>query len=208
MIKWTIRLILLVASITLIWWIAGKINPDLGFGSLFKSSPLLIDDTPVLITEIKSLNQLFTVTSMDEVVISEVKPAETGSLRNILHMTLPMPGMAVDKIVLVARGKVMAGADLSRLSEKDIFIREDSISLRLPRAVILDIIINPSDTETFMETGNWSPEAVTKVKLKAKELLRIRALEQGILNKADEQALKVMSGFLHTMGFQKVRVYN
>ena len=54
------------------------------------------------------------------------------------------------------------------MNKDDIAVSGDSVSVRLPQARILDMITNPSDFSTFTETGTWSNEAVTAVKLKAR----------------------------------------
>ena len=86
------------------------------------------------------------------------------------------------------------------------FFEGDSVSLLLPRAEILDAIMNPSDFETFSETGEWSSEAVTAVKVKARKKMIEKALQQGILNKADARSTALLENFLRGFGFRKVTI--
>jgi len=79
--------------------------------------------------------------------------------------------------------------------------------LRFPGSTELDIIINPSDVETFIETGEWSAAAFEKVKIKAGEKMRDRALSEDILGKANARARLLMDNFLRLSGFAKVNVY-
>jgi hypothetical protein len=67
--------------------------------------------------------------------------------------------------------------------------------------------MNPSDFDTFIETGEWSNEAVTAVKLKARQKLISRALAGGILQKAADRSYLLMENFLRSAGFTKINLY-
>ncbi len=97
----------------------------------------------------------------------------------------------------------MAGTDLFMLGENDIIVTGDSVSVRLPRARILDIIINPSDFSTFTETGEWSNDAVTRVKIKARRKMELRALQKNILPMAENRSKLLMENFLKSSGIQE-----
>ena len=86
------------------------------------------------------------------------------------------------------------------------FVQGDSVSLLLPPAEILDAIMNPSDFETFSETGEWSSEAVTAVKVKARKKMIEKALQQGILNKSNTSSIALLENFLRGFGFKKITV--
>ena len=177
------------------------------FKNIFKPKAVLIDNTPILITEIKSMAQLMTITVYDEVVLDSVKYAQPGLIGKILSYASPLPVHGnYSELVLIAKGKVIAGTNLQELTEKDFTVVEDSVSVTVPSATILDIITNPSDIETFSETGTWTPNEITIVKLQAKKKLVYRALEQNILQKANQQSLLVIDKFLRAAGFEKVTV--
>lgn len=171
-----------------------------GFTDLFKSKPVLIDDTPVLIKEIREMTQLITVTSFDEVVVDSVKEST-----DILH-ALTGISLKPDRVVIVAKGSVQAGINLRYLSETDIQIVEDSITIDLPDAEILEVIVNPSGFSTFSETGVWSPDAVNLVKAKAKRVMEYRSVQKNILQMADNRGKLLMENFLRSAGFKRVVV--
>jgi hypothetical protein len=204
--KQLINIVLVVVAIIVFYLVAVKAKWIPSFTGLFKPAPVLIDETPILIKEIRAISELVTITAYDEVITSSVKPAPAGSVKQLLRYVMPAPVIAIDKIVLVVKGKVVAGVELQKMTDKNIFIKGDSISMQLPPAVILDVIVNPSDTETFMETGSWSSDEVAKVKLKAMNALLIRANEKKLPEKANEQALHVMNDFLKSLGYKKIRV--
>ncbi|HTN05277.1 DUF4230 domain-containing protein [Agriterribacter sp.] len=105
---------------------------------------------------------------------------------------LPVTGK---RLVIIGRGKLIAGADLKKLNAQSIFAEGDSISLILPAAEILDVIMNPSDFETFSETGEWASEAVTAVKIKARTKMIERSVQQGILIKANARNIVLLENF-------------
>ena len=70
-----------------------------------------------------------------------------SALRRIGLIPLPIPEKRT--LVLIVKGKVIAGIDLKTLTEKDLYVKDDSVSITLPAAKILEVITNPSDIETF-----------------------------------------------------------
>ncbi len=109
-------------------------------------------------------------------------------------------------MVLVVKGSVIGGVDLQKLSPDDVYVFEDSISLLLPNAEILDVIVNPSGTETFLEKGKWTAEEATQVKLRARDKIIQQALELNALQKADEKSKKTIETLLLNAGFSKINI--
>lgn len=208
MIKRAINFIGTLLILAGLYFFAVKFNWLPSPSRLFQPSPVLIDDTPLLITKISGLSQLVTITSFDEVVVSSIKPSAVGSPKQLLNLVTAGNAPSLDRLVLVVKGSVQVGTDLKQISSRQLFVQGDSVSLILPPAMILDVIANPSGTETFIEEGSWSPQEVQTLKQKAINDLRSRALARGLLRSADEQTLKVMQQFLRALGFQKIRVAN
>jgi hypothetical protein len=200
--------LLFIAALLAVWFLMGKINLVPSFGDIFRSKTVQIDETPILIKEIKELAELTTMVSFDEVVVDTITadPA-TLAIKTITGLSLNPLSPGYDRLVLVCKGKVTAGTNLAALGPADIFREKDSVSLGLPPARILDITINPSDVETFIETGDWSSAAFEQAKIKAREKMRDRALSEDILGKANARCRLLMDNFLHQSGFTKVHVY-
>jgi Protein of unknown function (DUF4230) len=196
------RILLYIAILIMAYWVLGKLDILPSLGSLFKPKRVLIDNTPVLVEEVKKLSQLVTITAFDEVVVQESKT----NMRLINSPGTMIPLQTTGKLVLIGRGKVMAGINLAKLTAADCFVKGDSVSMRLPAAEVLNTIMNPSDFETFAETGTWTPEDVTAVKLKAKDKMIARALQQQILSKAAAKSQQVVERFLRLLGFNRVHV--
>ncbi len=199
--------LVIAAVILIIIFLLQKIIWLPSFNKIFKSRPVVIDNTPVLIKEINELAQLVTITAYDEVVVDSVKfNANELAVRTITGISLNPLQPPFERLVLIAKGKTVAGTDLKRLREGDVFIQKDSVSVQLPNARILDVIVNPSGFETFIETGEWSSDAVAKVKIKARDKMTGRALSNQILQKADAKSKLLLENFLRAVGFEKVHV--
>ena len=177
--------------------------------AIFAARPMSIDKTPILIKEIKSIGQLITYTSYDEVVADSVIVTRGSAFVNAFNRLSPVPLLpSADKqLVLIARGKVLVGTDLSMLTDSSVAIKNDTVTLVLPKPKIFEAIVNPSDFETFVEKGNWTSKEVMLVKIKARRKLEARALQQNILAKADIKAKAILQNFLGTMGYKKVLIY-
>jgi hypothetical protein len=198
------RKILYLAIVIIAYWLLSHFNILPSFSSIFKPKPVLIDDTPILVEEIKKISQLVTITVFDEVVVQQEK-TNTRYLNNP-DAIIPLPYQSTGKLVLIGRGRVLAGIDFKKLPEKDCFIQGDSVSLKLPKAEIITAIMNPSDFETFSETGSWSAEDVTAVKLKAREKLVSRAMQQDITGKAGIKGRQATERFLRLLGFTRINI--
>ena len=201
---YTKYIIIIIAAILFVLLLQ-KTNMLPSIGNIFKPKPVLIENTPVLIKEIRELTQLITVTSFDEVVVDSVKPS-TDILNAITGIAINPLAPAKDRIVIIARGSVQAGTNLRYLSENDIVVVEDSVTLKLPQAEILEVIVNPSGFSTFSETGVWSPDAVNLVKAKAKRVMEYRAVQKNILQMAETRSRMLMENFLRSAGFKKVTI--
>jgi hypothetical protein len=161
--------------------------------NIFSSKPVTIDNTPILIKEIRSLGQVITATFYDEVVVDST----------VKHSFSQLP-ITDDHLVIIARGKVLAGIDLKLLTDSSISVTKDTVWMHLPQTKIIDVIINPDDFETFEETGKWTPEAVTAVKIKAKTKITANAYNKNIIDKATRKAKAVLQDFLHAAGLKVV----
>jgi hypothetical protein len=200
-------LIALLVIVVAYWLFTNVVVPSMR--NIFKSKPVVIDETPILIKEIKSIGQLITYTSFDEVVAdTTIKTKGSAFVNNFNRITrLPILPSADKELVLIGRGKVLAGSDLSLLTDSSVSITKDTVRVYLPKVQILDAILNPSDFETFVEKGEWTNEEVILVKAKARRKMIEHAIQQNILPKADAKAKVIMEDFLRNMGYKHVYVF-
>ncbi|MDR2684956.1 MAG: DUF4230 domain-containing protein [Prevotellaceae bacterium] len=160
--------------------------------SIFKAKPVVIDKTANIVDEIRSLAEYATTTYYYEVAVKRSKESSFFGIKTD------------NELVLIIKGKVRAGFDLSELQEQDIVADTVSITVRLPKVKILDIITNPSDFETYEESGKWSHEEVTGLKNEARATLEIKAVNGGILEFAKKSGKENLTSFLQALGFKKV----
>ncbi len=201
--------IITVIVIIAAYWLLQESDMLPSWKDLFGAKPVVIDETPILIKDIKSIGQLVTYTSFDEVVADSAIVTRGSAFVNAFNRLAPVPLLpSADKqLVLIGRGRVLAGTDLSLLADTSVTIKNDTVTIFLPKSKIFDAIVNPSDFETFVEKGEWTSEEVTLVKLKARRKLEARALQQNILAKADGKARSILQDFLENLGYKKVLIY-
>lgn len=199
------KYLLIGITLVVIIFLFQKINWLPSFKNIFKSQRVTIEETPILIKEINTLSQLITITYTDEIVMDTAKigsglpslvPANIGKLLT----------PRLERLVIIGRGKVIAGTNLKLLNEDDIHVTGDSIHLTLPHAAILQTIINPSGYEIFTEEGSWPENAVTDLKLKIRNRIRQNAISQNILVQADERSKNIIETFLRNTGFKKISI--
>ncbi len=203
--KWTKPVIIIAIGLAAIWLLR-KENIFPSFRDLFATKPVIIDETPILIKEIKSIGQVITATLYDEVVVDSAETTPASEIIRSINTLTPFPILPPSdkQLVLVARGKVLAGTDLNALTDSSVRIAKDTVWLSLPASKIIDVIMNPGDVETFEERGVWSTRAVTAVKAKAREKMIQHAHDRNILDKAGTKTKTVMEDFLHAAGFKVV----
>lgn len=192
-----------IAILIIAYFVLAKMDILPSFKNIFQAKKTAIDNTPIVITQMKSIAQLMTISSYDEVVVDSTKKT-----------LLQLPGLINQPIipqnsslVIIAQGQIIAGIDLSEIQQKDVYVRDDSVAIKLPPPKILDVIVNPSQYEIFIEEGGWLPDEVSNLKVKAKQIMIDRFLNNGTLAKANQQAAMIMENFLRTSGFKKVTLY-
>jgi hypothetical protein len=116
----------------------------------------------------------------------------------------PLGLIGASQLVLIVRGKVVAGVDLGKLDTSHIRHRSDSLFIQLPPAQVLEVIINPSDVEMFIEKGEWNEAAATALKIQARTKLVQQALAQGALQQADTRARELVYGLFKNMNYKSV----
>lgn len=203
------NIILTVIIVIGAYWLLQKAKLIPSFQDIFRAKPVVIDETPVLIKSIQSIGQLVTCSFFDEVVADSVILTPAASVVNVFNRLAPVPLLpsARKQLVLIGRGKVLAGTNLSLLTDTSLIIKNDTLTIFLPRPQILASILNPGDFETFIEEGNWTSDEVTLVKLKARRKMEEHALQQNILSKAHKKSKAVIEEFLRNMGYKNINVF-
>jgi hypothetical protein len=150
-------------------------------------------DGNIIIQNIKSILELYTQKFYTEIV------EDSG--------TIVVPGIKKNKrLVMIVKGRVMAGFDLAKLEVKDIDEEENRIALRMDSPFKVETETNPTDFELFRSRGHWPPEEIDKWKVHANNRIRNKAIQKGILEKCETNGRYFIENFLKNVGFEQVSV--
>ena len=178
-----------------------------------------IEETSNIITRINRISEFTTACCYDEQVIRKEKfryinrkvyPNSTSKLGIITNIANPYePTIKLDStrcglIVFIVKARVRAGFDLSKVTEEDVSVSGDTLSVRIPEAEVFDIIANPSDWEVFYSDGNWEDGEIRAIQTASKETLRQGALDSGLLERAERNGKESLVSLLRTFGFAEV----
>lgn len=188
-----LNLLALLAILLLLYGPLAKIGLLPSLSSLLRGGAPKIEDTPVIIQQIKNIAQMFTQTFYDEYVY------DTG----VIHTGLFNQNK---RLIFIAKGEVISGFDLSELNEKSIIRRGKSIVVKLPPARILDVVINPSGFETFIEEGEITFEESKEFHEDARRIFDRNARDKGILKNSAEQGRQMLEKFFRLLGFESVDI--
>lgn len=167
-----------------------------------------IDPSDIVVTAIRSSVEYANVSFYDEFVLHYVKDngASKSDINQFFKKNLNMEMIRKDQLVLICKGTIRAGFRLDSISDKDIRICHDTISITLPPPVYLDTLLNPSDFEYFERTGIWSHQQDTQIKLKAEKHLIQDAERNKILQKAERSGRSRIKSICRQLGFAEVNV--
>jgi hypothetical protein len=162
------------------------------------STPTPTPTPRVIITEIKSLGRLETVTFMMQTVIDlEREPA------NIWEQVF-----GTDELLLVASGEVVAGFDLSRIREQDITVRGDHVTMVLPPPEILYSRVDNEETYVYeRNTGLFrkpDPRIESEARQLAEQAMLERAQQGDILRQAEANGRLQVEALLRSLGFTEI----
>lgn len=154
-----------------------------------------MSETPLQIDSIEKIAQLATVSFKDEVVADTIEryasEAEkvTGNLKKLTGfegMKEALKGSSVKRrLTLIMKGEAKIGFDLTEDNYK-IDQNIDTIWFHFPKAKILSVNINPSETEVFQESGIWKMYARKKLMSKAKRRIEKDVKKAKLKTKAED----------------------
>lgn len=150
-----------------------------------------------VVKQMRSLSRLETATFTIEKVIDA---GTTGG--NIFQQFL-----FGDKILLVAHGQVIAGFDLSQLSDNDIKIEGKTISIKLPPPQILVSTLDNTQTKVYDRRRGLlasNEDLESNVRAAAEVSIRDAACNADILTQASENGRKQLTALLMSFGFEQI----
>ncbi len=153
----------------------------------------------VALEGIQKLDQLDTVRMTQSVVVTK----ETGGteLRRFL---------AGEEVILVAVGDVEAGVNLSALTEQDVQVEENAVTLNMPEPEISSVALDEEETRLYdRDQGilRLRPDEtlVEEARQEARDELEAAARQNDIRATAERNAEDTIRTFLTTLGYENVR---
>lgn len=163
---------------------------------LLEPTPTIIPDPVTIIREVQSLARLETIQyTVEKVITAEINQG----------VFAPFVG---DKLLLVAHGYVIAGIDLSKLTQEDLRMKDDVLYVDLPEAEVFVATLDNDKTYVYdRETGllrNSDLNLETEARQAAENAILEGAIEDGILIYAEQNAEIYVERLLNTLGFLRV----
>ena len=153
----------------------------------------------VALEGIQKLDQLDTVRMTQSVVVTK----ETGGTELRRFLT-------GEEVILVAVGDVEAGVNLSDLTEQDVRVEEDTVTLNMPEPEISSVALDEEETRLYdRDQGLLRLRAdetlVEEARQEAQDELEAAARQNDIRATAERNAEDTVRTFLTTLGYEEVR---
>lgn len=162
-----------------------------------------IADTKNVVEHVREISEFTTASYYEEFVVQESKIVAKESL---FGFKKDQVDSVQNEIVIILKGKVRAGFDLSKMTESSLCAKSDTLLVHLPAPELFDVIINPSDYEIFIEEGKWSHDEIQAFQVQSKEQLRTHALQEDIIGKAKTEGKERLTNLFKTFGYNVVEV--
>jgi hypothetical protein len=163
---------------------------------LLNPTPTIIPDPVTIIHEVRALARLETIQySVEKVITTEVNQGLFG----------PLFG---DKLLFVAHGIVIGGIDMSKIKPEQMQLKDGTLTIQLPPAEVLITTLDNQksyvyDRETGLFTKGFT-ELETSARQAAEQEIYKAAIEDGILEMANQNAEVFLENFFNSLGYQDV----
>lgn len=160
---------------------------------------LRIEETATLVDQVRSIGELSSAGYYEELVLSDRDESLLAELKRATGLSR---WTGNDDFVLICKGRVRAGFDLTKVGGGDFSVSGDTLRVALPPVEILDVVINPTDYELF--AGHRTHEETVSLVLLAKQRLRSDAIRAGVLQQAEQSAEGTLRRLFASMGYREV----
>lgn len=160
---------------------------------LLHPTPTIIPDPITYINQIQALSRLETIQySVEQVVTAEEKQGTFGFLFG-------------STMILQVHGTVIAGIDMSRIQPGDLQMQNGVLTVKLPAAEVFVTTVDEDKSKVFnVQTGLFAqpdPSMVLPALTGAKEKIQQAAIDDGILEIAQQNAVTYLTKFFAALGF-------
>lgn len=164
--------------------------------NLLHPTPTILPDPVTIIHEVRSLARLETI----QYTVEKVITAEAGGG--------DFAFLFEDRLLLVAHGFVIAGVDLAKLEPGDMWLENGVLKVRLPKAEVFVATLDNEKTYVYdRDTGLLRKpiqDLETLARQSAEVEIRKAAIEDGILNVAQQNAESFLIRFFMSLGYEDV----
>ncbi len=161
--------------------------------SVLHPTPTVIPDPITYINQIQALSRLETIQYSVEQVVT-VEQAQ-GPLAFLFGQTM----------ILQVHGTVIAGIDMSKLQPGDLQMQNGILTVKLPAAEIFVTSLDEDKSKIFnVQTGLFAqpdPGMVLPALTGAKDKIQQAALDDGILEVAQQNAVTYLTRFFAALGY-------
>lgn len=183
--------LLLLVFLSAIFFIFNTGNP------FNKPSFFINKDQAAIVKQMRQISRLETASFTIEKII------EAGTSGNAFQQLL-----YGDRILLIAHGEVIAGFNLEHISQDDITITGDTITMKLPPPQILLTRIDNEKTRVYDRNqgllSRGDKDLETEARIAAEQTIQEAACEADILQEASDNARKQLITLLRAFGFTTV----
>jgi hypothetical protein len=164
---------------------------------ILQPTPTIYPDPMTIVLQVRALSRLETA----QYTIEKVITAETR--QDVLR------GLFGDRLLLVARGHVIAGVDLSRLQANDIRVSpEGQVTIVMPASEVFIATLDNERSYVYDRTTGLLTRGEIDLESQARQVAQAEieraALEDGILELAQTNAASFMESLLLSLGFTEV----
>jgi len=163
---------------------------------LLHPTPTVLPDPVTIIHEVRSLARLETIQyTVEKVITAEAGSGDFGFLFE-------------DRLLLVAHGTVIAGIDLGKLKPADMWLENGVLMVRLPQAEVFVATLDNDKTYVYDRDTGLLRKPIQELETLARQSAEVEilkaAIEDGILNQAQQNAEAFLTRFFLSLGFKEV----
>ena len=159
-------------------------------------TPTILPDPVTIVHEIQSLARLETIKfSLEKIITAEI---HQGAFDWLIG----------DRLIFVAHGEVIAGIDLNKLSPEDLEVKNGVLYVTLPEVEIFITALDNEQSYVYdRDTGLFTHGEVnleTESRRAAEFEIKKSALEDGILDLAEQNAISFLDRLFRDLGYPEV----
>ena len=159
-------------------------------------TPTILPDPVTIVHEIRSLARLETIKfSLEKIITAEI---HQGAFDWLIG----------DRLIFVAHGEVIAGIDLNKLSPEDLEVKNGVLYVTLPEVEIFITALDNEQSYVYdRDTGLFTHGEVnleTESRRAAEFEIKKSALEDGILDLAEQNAISFLDRLFRDLGYPEV----